>query len=146
MPRKPGRLTKQQLAVEADVQLRDNAKETLANFWIAINDGLKRGDKHCVELVARAFQYDKGPGGVTIFNQHNQINATQNIEATTRVRSFDQIIGKLEEQENAARQNRLLNAPVENSEDEDDDEDGDEDADGEDEILDAELVPTGAEE
>jgi hypothetical protein len=139
MPRKPGRLTKQQLAVEADVQLRDNAKNTLQKFWTAVNNGLDKGDKHAIELVARAFQYDKGPGGVTIFNQHNQITATQNIEATTRVRSFDQIIGKLEEQENAARQNRLLNAPIENSEpDEDDDDD--------DEILDAEeeAVPVGS--
>lgn len=134
-------MTKQQLASEADVQLRDNAKETLANFWIAVNAGLKRGDKHCVELVARAFQYDKGPGGVTIFNQHMQVNATQNVEATTRVRSFDQIIGKLEEQENLSRQNRLLAAPVENSEPDDQDEE----SDGDDDILDAEEVdPVGS--
>src|SRR5476651_2270887 len=122
MPRKPGRMTKQQLAVEADAQLRDNAKTTLQKFWNAVNNGLDKGDKHAIELVARAFQYDKGPGGVTIFNQHMQVNATATTEATTRVRSFDQIIGKLEEQENAARQNRLLNAPVENSEPDEDDE------------------------
>lgn len=134
-------MTKQQLAAEADVQLRDNAKNTLQKFWDAVNKGLDRGDKHAIELVARAFQYDKGPGGVTIFNQHMQVNATQNVEATTRVRSFDQIIGKLEEQENLSRQNRLLAAPVENSEpDEDEESDGDDD-----DILDAEEVdPAGS--
>lgn len=137
MPRKLGRITKQQLAVEADAQLRDNARETLSNFWIAVNAGLKKGEKHAIELVARAFQYDKGPGGVTIFNQHMQVNASAATEATTRVRSFDQIIGKLEEQENQSRQHRLLNAPLENSEPDDDEDD---DA-GAEEILDAEEVP-----
>ena len=117
MARKPRGLTKEQLAQEADSQLRGNAKETLDNFWVAVNAGLKRGDKHCIELVARAFQYDKGPGGVTIFNQHLQVNgAAAGGDAVQRVRSFDQIIGKLEDQD-ALRRNRLLEAaPLENSE------------------------------
>lgn len=143
MPRKKGRLTKEQLGSEADTQLRENAREVLQKFWSSVKNGLDSGDKKTMEMVGRMFQYDKGPGGVTIFNQHMQVNAAVASEATTRVRSFDQIIGKLEEQENAARQNRLLNAPVENSEpDEDDDED---DESGE-EILEAEEVdPMAAE-
>ena len=125
MPRKKGRIAKDALAAEAENQLRDNIKETLEKFWLSTKKKLDAGDPKAMEMVARMVQYDKGPGGVTIFNQHLQVTgaAAANTEATARVRSFDQIIGKLEEQDNVARANRLLNAPVENSEDDDLDED-----------------------
>ena len=141
MPRKKGRLTKAQLAGEPDAQLRDNAKEVLEKFWSRVKTKLDAGDGKTMEMVSRMFQYDKGPGGVTIFNQHNQqINNGALPEQVSRVRSFDQIIGKLEEQENLARQNRLIAAPVENSDADEDD--YAEDTDEETEIVDAELVGT----
>lgn len=115
MPRKKGRLSQEQLTNEVNAQLRDNSKEVLQKFWTSIKNRLDAQDNRTIEMVGRMFQYDKGPGGVTIFNQHLQVNGAAQEAASSRVRSFDQIIGKLEEQENLARQNRLLNAPVENS-------------------------------
>lgn len=137
MPRKKGRLSKEQLASEVQNQLADNSKEVLSKFWTRVKLNLDAGDAKTMEMVSRMFQYDKGPGGVTIFNQHLQLNGAATTEQATRVRSFDQIIGKLEEQENISRQNRLIAAPVENSDDDEieDDEDS--------EIIDAE--PVGAE-
>ncbi len=115
MPRKKGRLSREQWAVEVDSQLRDNAKDTLNKYWESVKRSLDKDERWAVELVARSFQYDKGPGGITIFNQHNILNQAGGGPAAARVKSFDQIIGKLEEQENLARQKRLLNAPIENS-------------------------------
>lgn len=136
MPRKKGRLSREQLASEADIQLRDNTKEVLEKFWSRVKTKLDAGDSKTMEMVSRMFQYDKGPGGVTIFNQHLQVNAAASQEQVARVRSFDQIIGKLEDQEAMTRQDRMLAAPqVENSDDDDDEEDL-EDAD---EITEAET-------
>lgn len=141
MPRKRGRLTKEQLGNEADTQLRENAKEVLGKFWTTVKNKLDSGDSKTIEMVGRMFQYDKGPGGVTIFNQHMQVNATAAAEQGARVRSFDQIIGKLSEQSDRERESRLLAAPLENSEDDEEDSDDDE-------IPDAEVedVPVGASE
>lgn len=131
MPRK-ARLTKEQLAKEADLQLRENARNLLKNWFKAVDQKIAVGDNRTIEMVGRMFAFDKGPGGVTIFNQHLQVNGVSQ-ESGARVRSFDQIIAKLEEKDNVSRQQRMLEAPVENSEEEDDDEEGDED------IQDAEI-------
>lgn len=128
MPRK-ARLTKEQLAKEADLQLRENARNLLTKWFVSVEKQIDRGDNRTIEMVGRMFQFDKGPGGITIFNQHMQVNAAA-ADAPARVRSFDQIIAKLEDRDNVQRQ---LAAPLENSEEDDLDED---DA----EILDAELV------
>ena len=138
MPRKSDRLSRKQLASEAENQLRDNAKKTLMNFWNQVNKKLDSGDTKTMEMVGRMFQYDKGPGGVTIFNQHLQVNGAQTVEQTARVRSFDQIIGKLEDQYNLARSNRMLAAPVANSEEDNEDEDTEDE-----EITDAETEEIG---
>lgn len=146
MPRKKNRLTKQQLSNEVEGQLRDHSKEVLEKYWAAVKRKLDDGDNRTLELVGRMFQYDKGPGGVTIFNQHLQVNggATHNA-VENRLRSFDQIIGKLDEESRIARENRLLAPPppVENSDpdnDEYDDDPEDDDAPGEPEsIADAET-------
>ncbi len=118
----------------AEDLMREHSREVLTDWWSIIKHKLRLGDAKTMEMVGRMYQYDKGPGGVTIFNQHLQVNNTQG-ESAPRVRSFDQIIGKLEEAENIARQNRLLNAPVspdlensdEDAEDIEDIQDGDPD-------------------
>lgn len=135
MPRAK-RLTKEQLSQEADLQLRGNAREMLKKWFVAVNGQIEKGDNRTIEMVGRMFQFDKGPGGITIFNQHLQVNQAH-ADAGSRVKSFDQIIAKLEERDAIQRQ---LAAPLENSEDDDDDEDGDE-------IPDAEVedVPVSAE-
>ena len=127
MPRrnKDGKLSRKQLATEAENQLRENTRDVLTAFWAQVKRKLDTGDNKTMEMVGRMFQYDKGPGGVTIFNQHLQLNNNVSTEQIARVRSFDQIIGKLEEQENLARQNRLIAAPIENSEPDEDDDDED---------------------
>lgn len=144
MPRKKGRLTKDQLAEAPEMYLRDNARGMLEKWHSGIQNRLDAGDMRAYELVARLFQMDKGPGGVTIFNQHLTLNAAAGggEPAAARVRSFDQIVLKLEEQENVARQNRLLSAPLENADDDEDDEenDGDEVAEAEIEEI-PELTP-----
>lgn len=131
-------LTKAQLAKEADKQLRENARGLLKKWFTAVEGQIDKGDNRTIEMVGRMFQFDKGPGGVTIFNQHLQVNQAGGGDAPARVRSFDQIIGKLEDRDNVARQSRLLAAPVENS-------DEDEDYDDDEKIEDAEtedLTPT----
>lgn len=97
MPKTGGTLTKAQLGREADKQLRENARELLKKYFVAVDKKLQQGDNRTIEMVSRMFQFDKGPGGVTIFNQHLQVTAQQPQEQTARVRSFDQIIGKLED-------------------------------------------------
>jgi hypothetical protein len=138
MPRSK-RLTKEQLSKEADIQLRDNARGMLSKWFVAVNSQIEKGDNRTIEMVGRMFQFDKGPGGITIFNQHLQVNQA-NSDAPSRVKSFDQIIAKLEERDAVQRQ---LAAPLENSEEEDDDEDSG-DAD---DIPDAEIeeLPVSAE-
>jgi len=122
------RVSKERLGQEAESQLRSNIKPTLEKFWSTVKTKLDAGDARTMEMIARMVQYDRGPGGVTIFNQNLQMNSSLQVDATARVRSFDQIIGKLEEQEKFALQNRMMTAAaLENSEpDEDDDEDDDE--------------------
>ncbi len=130
------RLSKAQLAREADKQLRENARIMLKKWFVSVNAKIDDGDGRTIEMVGRMFQFDKGPGGVTIFNQHLQLNGATS-DQSARVRSFDQIIGKLEDTDSVSR-TRLLSEAMENSEpdDDDDDEDADiEDADIEDSAI-----------
>lgn len=107
----PKPLNKKQLAVEPDLQLRKNVRPLLEKFFASMARKVDEGDPKALELFARMVQYDKGPGGVTIFNQNNtQVNGVSP-EQTNRVRSFDQIIGKLEDQ--ASTQQALLAQPEE---------------------------------
>lgn len=131
MPRK-FRLTKEQLAKEADTQLRENARALLTSWFKSTIKNVENGDNRTIEMVGRMFQFDKGPGGITIFNQHMNLNAANSGEAPARVRSFDQIVAKLEDRDNVARQ---IAAPLENSE-EDDEFENDEDAE---DIVEAEV-------
>ncbi len=130
------KLSSKQMASLADVQLRKNSQEVLESFWETVKAKLRRGDSKTMEMVSRMYQYDRGPGGVTIFNQHLQVNGGGG-DVTARVRSFDQIVGKLEEQQNLARQARLAGVPgvIENAE-------SDEETDDE-SIIDAETVDDG---
>ncbi len=137
-------LTKEQLAKEPEKQLKENTRESLKKFWTGLQAAMDRGDRWAFELVSRTYAYDKGPGGVTIYNQHLQVNNSANIEAPSRARSFDQIIAKLEERDAVQRQ---LAAPLENSDPDVDDELGEDE-----EIIDAEVeditpepVPVAAE-
>lgn len=142
MPRNPNRLTKEQLAKEPEKQLKENTRESLKKFWSGLQLAMDRGDRWAFELVSRTYAYDKGPGGVTIYNQHLQVNQSTVADAGSRVRSFDQIIAKLEDRDNIQRQ---LNVPLDNSEPDDDDEsdeEGDPDIqDAETEDADADLQP-----
>lgn len=130
MPRS-NRLTKEQLSKEPENQLRENTRESLRKFWLGLQAAMDRGERWAFELVSRTYAYDKGPGGVTIYNQHLQVNNQANSDAPSRVKSFDQIIAKLEERDAVQRQ---LAAPLENSE-----EDDDEDSEDADYIPDAEI-------
>ena len=138
MPRK-FRLTKEQLAKEPEVQLRENSRDVLKKFWSGLGRALDKEERWAYELVSRTYSYDKGPGGVTIYNQHLQVNGGAAPAQNERVRSFDQIISKLEDRDKLAPEMRLLGAApgtLENSEPDEEDED-DEEAD---DVLDAELV------
>jgi len=133
MPRSK-RLTKEQLAQEPEKQLKENTRESLKKFWQGLQAAMDRGERWAFELVSRTYAYDKGPGGVTIYNQHLQVNHSTSADTTSRVKSFDQIIAKLEERDAVQRQ---LAAPLENSEDEDDEDDA---GDGDEEnVFEAEL-------
>jgi|ERR1700722_15614641 len=135
MPRK-FRLTKEQLAKEPEMQLRENSRDVLKKFWVGVGKALENQERWAFELVSRTYSYDKGPGGVTIYNQHLQVGGGAAPAQTERVRSFDQIIAKLEDRDKLGAQ-RLLEAPIENSEP---DEEDDEDSEDDDEIQDAEVV------
>ncbi len=125
----PKALTKAQLQKEAEKQLRENSREVLGKFWGSVKRGLDKGEKHAMEMVARMYAYDKAPGGITIFNQHLQVNGAATAEQGRRGRSFDQIVNKLEGQDHEQRSQRLLTAA----------DDDDEDAGDEDEIQDGET-------
>lgn len=125
------RLTSDQLGKEADLQLRKNARGMLSKWFLAVDKKIEQGDNRTLEMVGRMFQFDKGPGGVTIFNQHMQVNATPS-EAPTRARSFDQIIAKLEDRDNQNRAVAQIEAGDANSDDDDEGEDDDD-------IVDADI-------
>lgn len=140
------RLTKEQLALEPEKQLKENTRESLKKFWTGLQSAMDRGDRWAFELVSRTYAYDKGPGGVTIYNQHLSLNQSAATDSPARVKSFDQIIAKLEERDAVQRQ---LAAPLENSDpdnDDDEEDDGDGNGDSNDNIPEAEFedVPVAA--
>ncbi len=91
-PRKK-RVTKASLSKQIEKQLLEAAPDVLDAYWLRVKEGLKKGDKHIVELVARLFYGDRGPGSVNIVsNTLNVGNADQGQAA----RSLESIVRKLE--------------------------------------------------
>lgn len=124
--KKAKKLTRSQLAKEADTQLRENTVEILRKYWRSLDTGLERGDPKIIKIVAEMYAYNKAPGG-TIFNQ-NIVMAGKPVVDAPRVRSFDAIVNKLEDK---TQVRAALAAPLAQPEDEDDILDGDVDDDDE---------------
>jgi hypothetical protein len=118
MPKPRTRLTKAQLAKEAEKQLRDNSVTTLQAFWASINKGLQAQDPRIIKIVAEMYSYTKAPGGTTIFNQNNTANVSAGGDTVGggKIRSIEQIIEKIEAKD--ANQ-KLLAGPVAQPEDPD---------------------------
>jgi hypothetical protein len=128
-PEKPRkRLSSAQMAKEADLQMRANARAMFETFWKAVDSGLKSGDAKAMSLFAQMVGYTKNSPMVA-FNQQINQGATQ---ADSRVRRFDGIVSMLEDRDEARKV--LTAAPAEIS---------DEDAE---DILDPEFDPEVEEE
>ncbi len=100
------RVTKANASKEVERQMLENMPEMLRKKWIALGKALDSGEKWAVELIARQFEGDRGPGAVNIVS--NTLNMT-NGEQNTAGRSFESIIRKLE----ARDQIKILPQPTE---------------------------------
>jgi hypothetical protein len=97
IPKEPAMLTREELADEPGIQLRKHSREVLEKYWASVKSKLDGGDMRALEMVARTYQYDRGPGGITIFSQSVSLN--NGFDKPDRIRSFDQIVAKLEERD-----------------------------------------------
>lgn len=127
---KAKKLTKSQLAREAESQLRENTVEILRKYWRSLDTGLERGDPKIIKIVAEMYAYNKAPGG-TIFNQNNIVMAGKPAVDAPRVRSFDAIVNKLEDK---TQVRAALAAPLAQPDEDEDDDILDGDADDDDEV------------
>ncbi len=84
---------KEALAKEIDRQLLENAPEMLRQKWEALGIALGKGERWAVELIARQFEGDRGPGGVNIVSQTLNIAAA---EQGNNARSLESIVRRLE--------------------------------------------------
>ncbi len=98
--------SKEKLAAEIDRQLLEQAPEMLQKKWVALGKALDKGERWAVELIARQFEGDRGPGGINIVSQTLNVAAA---EQATAARSLESIILKLE----ARDQFKALPAPTE---------------------------------
>ena len=94
-PKKPRkkRITKASLSKDIEKKLLEAAPDVLDAYWARVKEGLKNGDKHIVELVARLFYGDRGPGAVNIVS--NTLNVGNGEQAQT-AQSLETIVRKLE--------------------------------------------------
>ncbi len=90
---KKRRITKKNLSNEIERQMLENTSEILKKKWIALGLALDKGEKWAVELVARQFEGDRGPGAVNIVS--NTLNVT-NEQQTPGTRSLESIIRRCE--------------------------------------------------
>ena len=91
-PRKK-RITKASLSKDIEKKLLEAAPDVLDAYLARVKEGLKNGDKHIVELVARLFYGDRGPGAVNIVS--NTLNVGNGEQAQT-AQSLETIVRKLE--------------------------------------------------
>ncbi len=90
---KKRRIKAEGLAKEVERQMLENASEVLSKKWEAVKLALDNRERWACELVARQFEGDKGPGGVSIMSQ------TLNVSASSQdpnVRGLESIVRKLE--------------------------------------------------
>ena len=87
------RVSKSSLAKEIERQMLDNSQEILKKKWIALGKALDDGEKWAVELVARQFEGDRGPGAINIVS--NTLNVA-NADEGQAARSLESIVFKLE--------------------------------------------------
>ncbi len=99
--------TKEALAAEIERQLLEQAPEMLRKKWEALGIALGKGERWAVELIARQFEGDRGPGGVNIIS--NTLNVAAAAEAASGARSLESIVRRLE----AKDQFKALPAPTE---------------------------------
>ncbi len=104
-PRKK-RVTKASLSKQIEKQLLEAAPDVLDAYWLRVKEGLKNGDKHIVELVARLFYGDRGPGATNIVS--NTLNVTN--EQPTGALSLESVVRKLEARDQV---NKALPIPTE---------------------------------
>ncbi len=71
----------------------ENAPEMLQKKWEALGVALGKGERWAVELIARQFEGDRGPGGVNIISNTLNVAAA---EQAAGARSLESIILKLE--------------------------------------------------
>ncbi len=90
------RVSKSSLAKEIERQMLDNSKDILQKKWIALGKALEAGEKWAVELVARQFEGDRGPGAINIVS--NTLNVA-NADEGQAARSLESIVRKLEAQD-----------------------------------------------
>ncbi len=87
------RVTKASLSKQIEKQLLEAAPDVLDAYWARVKEGLKNGDKHIVELVARLFYGDRGPGATNIVSNTLNVGGADQGQAA---RAFESIIQKLE--------------------------------------------------
>ncbi len=95
---KARRVTKKTLSKEIERQMLENTPEILKKKWKALGLALDRGEKWAVELVARQFEGDRGPGAVNIVS--NTLNVTNEQQQAPGTRSLESIIRRCEAKDN----------------------------------------------
>ncbi len=91
---KARRVTKKTLSKEIERQMLENTPEILKKKWKALGLALDRGEKWAVELVARQFEGDRGPGAVNIVS--NTLNVTNEQQQPPGTRSLESVVRMLE--------------------------------------------------
>ncbi len=98
--------SKEGLSKEIERQLLENAPEMLQKKWEALGVALGKGERWAVELIARQFEGDRGPGGVNIVSNTLNLAAA---EQSTNVRSLEAIVRQMEARDELKK---LLPAPT----------------------------------
>jgi hypothetical protein len=97
--------SKEALVKFAEKQMIDQGPEILQEFAAQLLSGVKARDKVSMEMVARLFYGDRGPGATSVFNQTVNIKAEQGYKP----RGTEAIIRDFEERD---RLNRALPEPT----------------------------------
>ncbi len=98
---KARRVTKKTLSKEIERQMLENTPEILKKKWKALGLALDRGEKWAVELVARQFEGDRGPGAVNIVS--NTLNVTNEQQQAPGTRSLESVVRMLEAKDGLAK-------------------------------------------
>ncbi len=98
---KARRVTKKTLSKEIERQMLENTPEILKKKWRALGIALDKGEKWAVELVARQFEGDRGPGAVNIVS--NTLNVTNEQQQAPGTRSLESVVRMLEAKDGLAK-------------------------------------------